>query len=623
MAAIISEKFRIFNAKQFLESFSEGSSLTEESSEDRTKSYFFVGRPQKWYTYLEIYSASGSFQVGEQIYVSGPGVTLETSTFRAKVEEVHENSLLLSSIFPNVTSQPNLGSTILGNTSGATAKTAVYRYATDEIPLRPADSQEEMGSVYDDIIALKRITSDFVRPVVKRYNWNPTVNSKFDMWKPDYSYAKPADVLAGNGATGAQSISNARLYVMNDNYEVFKCLYNGTSIANPTGTTVSLQPKRDVAPSGEGAYDSETGIFTEFPTVPANGYVWKYMYTIPTNDVIRFVSTDFMPIVESAEVKALAATQNGSITTLLLREVGSNLPTSATLYTEIVGDGENGLVCIVTSSQGTIEDAYLCDANGDRVNISGSGYTYGSILLKNGFLFSDTDLSIPVTVSANATGFVEVIIPFSGGHGSDPITELSAKRVMANIRLTYAEGSGDFPVDNDFRRIGIITDPRLPAPSTEFATVDTLSGLYALKLNNVTTPFVVDETVSQEVESGKFAYGSVVSWVWDEVPAGQTPSSGVLKYFQSSDYHADNGVVRAFVSDAAKEVEGSVSLATGAIDTAYSTESGQPLLGKSFVDGLSTPEIAKYTGDIIYVENRRLITRAPDQIEDIKLVIEF
>ena len=29
---------------------------------------------------------------------------------------------------------------------------------------------------------------------------------------------------------------------------------------------------------------------------------------------------------------------------------------------------------------------------------------------------------------------------------------------MTNIRLTYAEGSGDF-VDNDFRRIGIIQDP--------------------------------------------------------------------------------------------------------------------------------------------------------------------
>ena len=37
MAAIISEKFRIFNAKQFLESLSEAAA---------TNMYFFVGRPQ-------------------------------------------------------------------------------------------------------------------------------------------------------------------------------------------------------------------------------------------------------------------------------------------------------------------------------------------------------------------------------------------------------------------------------------------------------------------------------------------------------------------------------------------------------------------------------------------------
>jgi len=42
-----------------------------------------------------------------------------------------------------------------------------------------------------------------------------------------------------------------------------------------------------------------------------------------------------------------------------------------------------------------------------------------------------------------------------------------------------------------------------------------------------------------------------------------------------------------------------------------------------FANGLASPEIAPNSGDMIYVENRRLITRAPDQIEDIKLVIEF
>jgi hypothetical protein len=43
----------------------------------------------------------------------------------------------------------------------------------------------------------------------------------------------------------------------------------------------------------------------------------------------------------------------------------------------------------------------------------------------------------------------------------------------------------------------------------------------------------------------------------------------------------------------------------------------------SFANGYSRPEVEKYTGDIIYVENRRTVSRAIDQIEDVKLVVEF
>ena len=42
--------------------------------------------------------------------------------------------------------------------------------------------------------------------------------------------------------------------------------------------------------------------------------------------------------------------------------------------------------------------------------------------------------------------------------------------------------------------------------------------------------------IKQEVAAGEYAYGTVVSWVWDEVAAGQTPTSGTLKYFQSLTY---------------------------------------------------------------------------------------
>ena len=77
--------------------------------------------------------------------------------------------------------------------------------------------------------------------------------------------------------------------------------------------------------------------------------------------------------------------------------------------------------------------------------------------------------------------------------------------------------------------------------------------------------------------------------------------------------------MRAFESNGSNAVSGVLSAAAGNVDTTYAGT----LLGVTFASGLATPEIANNSGDIIYQENRRLITRAPDQIEDIKLVIEF
>jgi len=41
------------------------------------------------------------------------------------------------------------------------------------------------------------------------------------------------------------------------------------------------------------------------------------------------------------------------------------------------------------------------------------------------------------------------------------------------------------------------------------------------------------------------------------------------------------------------------------------------------IAAITTPGLKPYSGDIIYVENRVPIARADDQIEDVKLVIQF
>ena len=604
MAAIISDKFRIFNAKQFLESLTEGATDT---SSERSRMYFFVGRPQPWRAYLEIYSKNATaFTVGDEVYVG----TYASTSFRATIAAVYDSALLVYDVFGSngVNSAPALGTALKcrtggagGSDTGATAVSGVYRYADENVPPLPLDNQTEKVGLYDEIIAAKRITDAYARTVVRRYNWDLVANPKFDMWKPDYS-----DTPGGGGqigkatATGATSIADAKFYVMNSAYEVFKCLYNGENPSNSTGQNATEEPT--VAGAN---YDAATGLYTE---TTGAGYIWKYMYTIPTDDVLKFLSSDFMPIVlpgNTSRTNVVSAAVAGACDVALIEDTGAGLPASQTLYTSIKGDGTGGVVEFVTNGSGGITSA--------SIQARGSGYTYANVLLGNGNLFSDAGLTSAVATASGATGAIEVILPPLGGHGSDHETELNGKRVMTNIRLTYSEGSGDFPVDNDFRRIGIVADP-YNWGTTSFATADTLSGLKAVKITGATADYNVDETIVQTVTGGT-ARGTVVSWTLD---SGST-TAGVLKYIQTSDAHTDQGVVRAFESNGANAITGEASAASGNVDTGYASA----LLGSTFTAGLADPEIENNSGNVIYIENRRLITRAPDQIEDIKLVIEF
>ena len=586
MAAIISEKFRIFNAKQFLESLSEGANDADAA---RTRMYFFVGRSAKWDAYVEVFNVDGTFAAGET--VSGGG-------WSATVAEVNENSILVSNVLPTATTTPSFGTTITGGTSSATAKSGVYRYATEEAPPAPIDNYSEKIAIYNELIAAKRITGPFARLVIPRYNWNISLNPKFDMYRPSYAPTPGGGGAVGKStATGQTSLSDGKFYVMNSNYEVFKCLYNGESPANPTGQNATYEPKSQPA-GGQGAFSN--GIYTE-PSGTA-GYIWKHMFTLPTADVLSFLSTDFMPIVEATEasrVTVIGQAIVGGVHVAVVEDAGTALPATATLYTPVYGDGSNAIVKFTTDGSGSITTA--------EMEAAGTGYTYGSTILETGKVFTDAGLTSAAS-SFTGKASIEVVISPSGGHGSDADSELFSKRVMTNIRLTYDEGSGDFPVDNDFRRIGIIQDP-FDYGTTNYASASTLRGTAVLKVNGATSDYTVDEDIFQSVTGGT-AYGKVVSW---------DSGTGILKYYQSPELHSDSGVVRAFESNAANAVVGQASTASGNIDTGATGA----VSGITFTGGLASPEIAANSGEIVYIENRRQITRAADQIEDIKLVIEF
>lgn len=308
---------------------------------------------------------------------------------------------------------------------------------------------------------------------------------------------------------------------------------------------------------------------TEFQTLP-DLYVWKYMYTVSTADALKFLTNEFIPVRTDSVVAAAAI--DGGVHTYKITNAGSGY-SDATYYSPLVGDGSGGIVKIVVSG-GAITEASL--------QAAGSGYTSASVDL--GDVYSDTGVSSATTIGAGSDGVITPIISPKGGHGADAEEELGGKFVMLNVRLDGDE-NGTISVDNDFRRVGLVRDP-YDYGTTDVATVTNIRQTYRFTLTNVSNTFSVDDVVS--VGSSQ---ATVVEW--DSVNSYLYTTLPTLDTSVWTDGAVINGVAP--------------STGTGEID----------------VGGVNNPGLQPYSGDVLYIENRSPISRASDQIEDVKLVIEF
>lgn len=523
MPALISEQFRIHNAQQFEEAFSEAAS---------TKMYFFMGRPQNWDT---------------------TAVAGATSYVGQSTGSQHSNSYLAT---PDENNPPT-----------------------------PIDSFNYEKETFDDMISLKRVTSSDVRLVIPRHNWTSGVT--YSMYRSNYS----TDYKANSAGENAPHLYSAKYYVVND-YKVYKCIFNGSSPSNVNGIAST------VAPSG-----TQTTIFNT-----ADGYKWKFMYSIGTDDVIKFFTSSYIPVpanwgtgpsgdpANGTDVKNAAV--DGSIDTVVIKNGGAGYTdNNVTGYTNVPirGDwAQNGgsqALATVKVTSGAVSEV--------TITTPGSGYTYAYVNVNA--------TEITGVGSPSTTAVLEVVLPPSGGHGANIFKELGTKRVMINSRVAYDENQ-EFPVDTDFRRIGILRDPLEAGGGA--ASGSTYSALTAIKFPSATSAsFNIDEVVTQTTTG---ASGKVVSW---------DSGTKILKIYQSSYEHIatgdQGGDLTPFSGGNAITGAGSGSVETP--DTAYSSTTSN----LTFANGYSTPEVKKYTGDIIYVENRRTVSRSIDQIEDVKLVVEF
>ena len=433
---------------------------------------------------------------------------------------------------------------------------------SDSSPLTPADAIETEFFTFDDAIAAKKVTSSDTSFVIPRRNW--TTGTVYDYYRPDYGRRITGGTSTQTANSGATNLFDSTFYVMSSAYNVYKVLDNNgnaTSTVEPTGTSTSILTTGD-------------------------GYKWKYMYTLSASQQANFLSTDFMAVETNSTVSSAAV--DGAINIVKIKTAGSGGTDGTHTGIAMRGDGQNGTVSVTVTS-GAVTAVTVTNA--------GTGYTFATI-------------SNAQIVAAGATNLVgaelDCIIEPKGGHGSNAVTELGGFYVMMNTSLEGTESSntGDFTVSNDFRKITLIRDPKSGGSA---ASSTTLRGTKAVNLSGVSGTFTIDEEINQ---ASTGAVGKVVEW--DSV-------NNILYYIQTR--HNDEGLdqygnLTAFSGQ--NVITGQTSSANGTPTTSSSTINSQV-----FVSGYSNPEIDADSDDILYIENRAPITRAADQTENIKLVIEF
>jgi hypothetical protein len=473
-----------------------------------------------------------------------------------------------------------------------------YKEDWEQTPLSPIDSFDNYNDIWDTIIGLKKINSDDVRQVIRRINWQS--GTTYDMYRHDISrnnLSKPSNKT---------SLYESNFYVMNSDYRVYICLHNGTDPENLNGRPSLDEPTfTDLEPRPAG--------------VSGDGYVWKYLYTIKPNDIVKFDSLNYIPTPKNWQTNTENATirenadniASGQLKIITITNRGSGLGTSRS-YTNvpILGDGSGAEATIVVGNDSAVESI--------NITSGGQDYTYGIVDLNSAGVTGDT---LPT---------FDVIIPPPGGHGKNVYRELGARSILVYSRIENDNLNPDFITGNKIARVGIIKNP-VSFGTTSVLVSQKASNTHAIKLAGdfETASFLPNSRITQTISGVGTAIGRVVSY---------DNKTGVLKYWQdrsivgfetggsSLTYTPEFGLDLIRFSSSGGTINGvSNNLSVDTAFTGFSTTINSMTynLGQYFSNGLSNPEVKKYSGEMIYIDNRPSITRSLNQKEDIKVILQF
>ena len=413
------------------------------------------------------------------------------------------------------------------------------------------DASETVPTATNTVVEERRFRSNMqgikkmsdVNFVATRYNWSSgTV----------YKAYSDAATLSSIGA----------YYVFTENQRVYICLEQGK---DGTGAAVISTVNPDT-----------TGTTTSAVRT-ADGYIWKYLFTLTASNANKYLSANFIPVnkiitsvsnIETTQLNVQNSAAKGSIVGYRIISGGADYPSDATAT--IVGNGSGAtLKLTVDGVSGTVLKAVI-DSDGSSNIAFGSGYSFAQV--------TSTD-------SNNGAFDIQPIISMEG-IGADPRRDINANFVMMNAKPSGTEG-GDFTVDQDFRQVGILKNPKKHADS-DF-TSSSGSALRTLTISGVQGTFAGDT----------FVRGS---------------TSGAKAYVDKYDGNTATLFIHQNDNTGFKSFSNNESI----VDSDNPGTNTATLVG---VD--SNGEVNPFSGELLYIENRNPVVRDAAQTEDIKIVFQL
>ena len=593
---------------------------------------------------------------------------MATYTYATKELSINNAKAFVDSLSAVDTSSSK-NSTVLYVTIGRHAE-----WPNEPTPSEPEDKDQYLRyAIHRELIGAKKVTTGDVSHIADRHDWTSgTV----------YSQYRDTD----------EDVYERQNWVMTNEYNVYKCLYNnkgGQSTVKPTGFSTT-------------AFTTSDGYTWKYMFTVSFGDASKFL--TPSHLPVKTLSASDGGVESDRQWAVQQAAVNGAIEIVETVDVGSGYHTVAngvveaggrlTIKLSAAGDNPpspidnyyNGGSIYIKSGTGagqlrriidyagttktlTVNTAFATVCNTDSriiisptVTIIGDGRgakAYSEVDTSTGAIANVSVINVgsdytkaKVFITANAIhgagATANAVISPIGGHGSDPVRELSADKIM--IHTTFngnegisANGNGYIPSNTTFRTISVMKDPMLKVDAnnntiTTEKVANTSNAPTTLRLmdrltisynqmdgSNPQNPLQSLDLITNERNRLRAISGEL-EFVTELGPTQRTNNAlqnavqganGCIVYIRDDETQSDPSFYTVYLnnvesySDYAAFTKDDIILKSTS-DTQVAT-----------VEAIKGPEANTFSGQILFTENLQPVTRDPDQKEDIKIILDF